>query len=334
MSEQTRMSKYKDLRDNIDDDTYVPHEEDDADDDFLSFIPKSNHRESLEPKTYETLKYESNPFESLHEDHLNTTRTRTDTRLDILNQMKEDASSQDTICDYHTSELRRGHAVKGGSLMDKLAAMSPAAAGKSTIAKRVANNLGYTYIDTGAMYRCVAYYALVKGVDFHDENAVCRLLPEIKIKLMPDNTVYLNDRDVTADIRVNEISAGASIVSAYSKVRTYLVAQQREMAKEGGVILDGRDIGTVVLPNAELKIYQVASIECRALRRHNENLSRGLNSNLDEIKKEVAARDEADMTREISPLKKADDAIEIDTSDMTIDEVVAHIMNLVEKKTQ
>ncbi|WP_443626973.1 (d)CMP kinase, partial [Catenibacterium sp.] len=111
-------------------------------------------------------------------------------------------------------------------------------------------------------------------------------------------------------------------------------AQQREMAKEGGVILDGRDIGTVVLPNAELKIYQVASIECRALRRHNENLSRGLNSDLDEIKKEVAARDEADMTREISPLKKADDAIEIDTSDMTIDEVVAHIMNLVEEKTQ
>ena len=133
---------------------------------------------------------------------------------------------------------------------------------------------------------------------------------------------------------MNEISAGASIVSAYSKVRTHLVAQQREMAKAGGVILDGRDIGTVVLPNAELKIYQVASIECRALRRHNENLSRGLNSDLDEIKKEVAARDEADMTREISPLKKADDAIEIDTSDMTIDEVVAHIMNLVEEKTQ
>lgn len=125
MSEQTRMSKYKDLRDNIDDVGYVPHEEEDADDDFLSFIPKSNHRESLEPKTYETLKYESNPFESLHEDHNSTTRTRTDTRLDILNQMKEDASSQDTICDYHTSELRRGHAVKGGSLMDKLAAMSP-----------------------------------------------------------------------------------------------------------------------------------------------------------------------------------------------------------------
>ena len=126
MSEQTRMSKYKDLRDNIDDDAgYVPHEEDDADDDFLSFIPKSNHRESLEPKTYETLKYESNPFESLHENRLSATRTRMNTRLDILNQMKEDASSQDTICDYHTSELRRGHAVKGGSLMDKLAAMSP-----------------------------------------------------------------------------------------------------------------------------------------------------------------------------------------------------------------
>ena len=125
MSEQTRMSKYKDLRDNIDDVGYVPHEEDDGDDDFLSFIPKSNHRESVEPKTYETLKYESNPFESLHEERNSTTRTRTDTRLDILNSMKEDASSQDTICDYHTSELRRGHAVKGGSLMDKLAAMSP-----------------------------------------------------------------------------------------------------------------------------------------------------------------------------------------------------------------
>ena len=100
----------------------------------------------------------------------------------------------------------------------------PAGAGKSTIAKLAAEELDYIYIDTGAMYRCVAYYALVKGVDFHDENAVCRLLPEIKIKLMPDNTVYLNDRDVTADIRVNEISAGASIVSAYSKVRIYLVA--------------------------------------------------------------------------------------------------------------
>ena len=124
MSEQTRMSKYKDLRDNIDDDIYVPHEEDDADDDFLSFIPRSNHRESLEPKTYETLKYESNPFESLHEDHLNTTRTRTDTRLDILNQMKEDASSQDTICDYHTSELRRGHAVKKRESMHRSGGIS------------------------------------------------------------------------------------------------------------------------------------------------------------------------------------------------------------------
>lgn len=126
MSEQTRMSKYKDLRDNIDDDmSYVPHEEDDSDDDFLSFIPKSNHHESLEPKTYETLKHESNPFESLHEERDSVARTRIDTRLDILNAMKEDASSQDTTCDYHTSELRKGHAVKGGSLMDKLAAMSP-----------------------------------------------------------------------------------------------------------------------------------------------------------------------------------------------------------------
>lgn len=125
MSEQTRMSKYKDLRDNIDDIDYVPHEQNDVDDDFLSFIPKSNHHESLEPKTYETLKYESNPFESLHENHHTVSKSRADTRLDILNQMKQDASSQNTICDYHTSELRRGHAVEGGSLMEKLAAMSP-----------------------------------------------------------------------------------------------------------------------------------------------------------------------------------------------------------------
>lgn len=205
----------------------------------------------------------------------------------------------------------------------------PAAAGKSTIAKMVAHNLGYTYIDTGAMYRCVAYYALCHHVNVHDEEAVNGLLKDIKIGMLPGGRVTLNDEDVTTSIRANEVSMGASIVSSYAKVRTFLVSQQRELAKGGGVILDGRDIGTVVLPHAELKIYQVASIECRALRRHKENLERGIPSDLEEIKKEIAARDHADMTREVSPLKKADDAIELDTSDMSLDEVVAHVMDLV-----
>ena len=125
---------------------------------------------------------------------------------------------------------------------------------------------------------------------------------------------------------------GASLVSKYQAVREFLVDKQREMAQGGGVILDGREIGTVVLKEAELKIYQIASIECRAMRRHKENMERGIASDLEAIKAEIALRDEQDMTREISPLKKADDAIEIDTSDMTLDEVVAHVMNLVAQR--
>lgn len=208
----------------------------------------------------------------------------------------------------------------------------PAAAGKSTIAKRVAKNLNYTYIDTGAMYRCVAYFAFINKVDFKDEKAVCALLDDIEIEMLPDGTIHLNKEDVTSSIRQNEISMGASVVSTYSKVREFLVSQQRKMAEGGGVILDGRDIGTVVLKDAELKIYQIASIECRALRRHKENLEKGISSDLEEIEKEIAQRDYQDMNRAISPLKKAEDAIEIDTSDMSLDEVVAVVMNLVEER--
>ena len=150
--------------------------------------------------------------------------------------------------------------------------------------------------------------------------------------MLPDGTIHLNQEDVTSLIRENEVSMGASLVSKYQAVREFLVDKQREMAQGGGVILDGRDIGTVVLKDAELKIYQIASIECRAMRRHKENMERGIASDLEAIKAEIALRDEQDMTREISPLKKADDAIEIDTSDMTLDEVVAHVMNLVAQR--
>lgn len=208
----------------------------------------------------------------------------------------------------------------------------PAAAGKSTIAKMVAKNLNYTYIDTGAMYRCVALYALKNKVDFKDEKAICELLKDIEIQMMPEGTIYLNNEDATSLIRENEVSMGASVVSQYGPVRAFLVDQQRVMAQGGGVILDGRDIGTVVLKDAELKIYQIASIECRALRRHKENQERGIASDLEAIKAEIAMRDEQDMNREISPLKKADDAIEIDTSDMTLEEVVACVMKLVEQR--
>lgn len=150
--------------------------------------------------------------------------------------------------------------------------------------------------------------------------------------MLPDGTVHLNHEDVTTYIRENEVSMGASIVSKYAAVRTFLVDKQRQMAQGGGVILDGRDIGTVVLKDAELKIYQIASIECRAMRRHKENIERGLDSDLEAIKAEIAQRDEQDMNRAISPLKKADDAVEIDTSDMSLDEVVAHVMDLVAQR--
>ncbi len=208
----------------------------------------------------------------------------------------------------------------------------PSAAGKSTIAKIVAKKLDYVYIDTGAMYRCVGYYCLENNVDLHDENAVTQALDNIKIEMNSANQVFLNQEDVSAKIRHDRISMAASVVSTYQEVRNFLVLQQRQMASQGGVILDGRDIGTVVLPDAELKIYQVASSKTRAKRRYLENLQRGLEADLDTIQKEIEQRDYQDMHRKISPLKKADDAIEIDTSDLSLEEVVDKVMELVIQK--
>lgn len=210
----------------------------------------------------------------------------------------------------------------------------PSAAGKSTISKLLAKKLNYIYIDTGAMYRCVAYHCVQANIDLNDEEAIGNSLKEINIRLDSDNRVYLNNEDVSNDIRKDEISLGASCVSKFSAVREALVNQQREMAKAGGVILDGRDIGTVVLPDASLKIYQVASVETRAKRRYLENKERGLDVDYDKIVKDIEQRDYQDMNREVSPLKKADDAIEIDTSDMNIEEVVNEIMNLINKKME
>ena len=208
----------------------------------------------------------------------------------------------------------------------------PSAAGKSTIAKIVAKKLDYVYIDTGAMYRCVGYYCLENNVDLHDENAVTQALDNIKIEMNSANQVFLNQEDVSAKIRHDRISMAASVVSTYQEVRNFLVLQQRQMASQGGVILDGRDIGTVVLPDAQLKIYQVASSKTRAKRRYLENLQRGLEADLDTLQKEIEQRDYQDMHRKISPLKKADDAIEIDTSDLSLEEVVDKVMELVIQK--
>ena len=206
----------------------------------------------------------------------------------------------------------------------------PSAAGKSTIAKMVAKKENFIYIDTGAMYRCVAYYCLTQKIDLNDE-AVEQAIEHIQIRLTPDNKVYLNDEDVSNQIRQDQVSLGASCVSKYQVVRSFLVDEQRKMAKAGNVILDGRDIGTVVLPNADLKIYQIASVETRAKRRYLENLERGLDADLETIKKEIEERDYQDTHREISPLKKAEDAIELDTSSLTLEEVVEQVLTLIQK---
>lgn len=207
----------------------------------------------------------------------------------------------------------------------------PSAAGKSTIAKMVAKKENFIYIDTGAMYRCVAYYCLTQKIDLNDEKAVEQAIEHIQIRLTPDNKVYLNDEDVGNQIRQDQVSLGASCVSKYQVVRSFLVDEQRKMAKAGNVILDGRDIGTVVLPNADLKIYQIASVETRAKRRYLENLERGLDADLEKIKKEIEERDYQDTHREISPLKKAEDAIELDTSSLTLEEVVEQVLTLIQK---
>ena len=159
----------------------------------------------------------------------------------------------------------------------------PSAAGKSTIAKLVAKKENFIYIDTGAMYRCVAYYCLDHQIDLDDEEQVKTCIKDINIQLTADNRVILNDKDVSQDIRTDEVSRGASIVSRYVAIRQFLVDSQRQMASMGNVILDGRDIGTVVLPNADLKIYQIASVETRALRRYKENIERGLQADLEVI---------------------------------------------------
>lgn len=211
----------------------------------------------------------------------------------------------------------------------KIAIDGPASSGKSTVAKLIAKDLGYTYLDTGAMYRCATLLALENQLGESDLEEILSALEETPIRFKRDadetQVVLLGERDVTDRIRENDVTNNVSWVSAFPEVRAKLVEQQQEIAADGGIIMDGRDIGTVVLPDAELKIFLIASVEERAERRYKENLAKGIPTDLDTLKEEIAARDYKDSTREASPLKKAEDAIEFDTTGVSISEVVAFI---------
>ena len=208
----------------------------------------------------------------------------------------------------------------------------PAAAGKSTIAKKVAAIKGYTYIDTGAMYRAFTWYCLSKGVDCQNEEACVKLIPEVHIYLKPNNIVMCNDTDVTTAIRQIDVSSNVSYIASYKDIRLALVEEQRAMAKNDSVIMDGRDIGTYVLPNADVKIFQIADEVTRAERRYKENIEKGIACTFDDILKDVKTRDKIDSSRAFAPLKPAEDSILLDTSKLTIDEVVNEVIKIIDAK--
>lgn len=201
----------------------------------------------------------------------------------------------------------------------------PAGAGKSTIAKRLAKKLGFIYVDTGAMYRAMAYYFLQHNIDAKDENAIAAACPDVDVTITYENgeqQVLLNGENVNGVIRNEEVGNMASSTSVYPVVRKKLVELQRQLAKSADVIMDGRDIGTCVLPDAQVKIYLTASSATRAKRRYDELTEKGISCDLAEIEKDIIDRDYRDMHRETSPLRQAEDAVLVDSSEMNIDEVV------------
>lgn len=209
----------------------------------------------------------------------------------------------------------------------------PSAAGKSTVADILASKLGYTHLDTGAMYRAVAYQAKQLEISTDDEDSIVSMIDKMNLDMKPDGSVFLNGQDISKEIRTNEMSMGASNVSKLQGCRKALVAMQQKICKDGGYILDGRDIGTVVLTDAPVKIYMIASAKARAKRRVDQNKEKGIEGqDYETILQEIEKRDYQDSHREHSPLKKADDAIEIDTSDMTIEETIEKVMALVNSK--
>lgn len=212
----------------------------------------------------------------------------------------------------------------------------PASAGKSTVAKIVAKKLHFIYCDTGAMYRSVTFAALKNHVKLDDDQALKELLKTIEIRFVPaepEQRVFVNDEEVTQAIRTPEITNNVSLVSAQPSVRAELTKRQQEIAEAGGIVMDGRDIGTTVLPNAEVKIFLVASVHERAVRRFKENQTKGIDTPLDVLEKEIEERDYKDSHREISPLTQAKDAVLVDTTSLTINQVVDKILEIIAQKT-
>ena len=212
----------------------------------------------------------------------------------------------------------------------------PAGAGKSTMAKRLAKELGYQYVDTGAIYRTVAYFLDLWGISPKDIDGVSRYIDELTINIEYDEEglqhMIMNGMDVTGEIRTQDISQKASIVSAHAIVRDMLLDMQRDVAKQYNVIMDGRDIGSVVLPKADVKIFLTASAEVRAKRRTEELLAKGQKANYEQILKEIQQRDYQDTHREVAPLKMCRDSVKLDTSDMDVEQVIAEMKAIIGKK--
>lgn len=212
----------------------------------------------------------------------------------------------------------------------------PAGAGKSTFAKRLAKDLGFVYVDTGAIYRSVGLFAFINGIAIEDIEKVAECLGDVKIEVSYDDGgtqhVILNGSDVSKEIRLPEISTYASAVSALPQVREFLLNLQRDFAKKYNVIMDGRDIGTVVLPDADLKIFLSASIEARAKRRYNELLEKNIKTTFEEVESDMAARDEHDSHRAVAPLRQAKDAVFVDTTDLSLEESFNLLRKIVKDK--
>ena len=212
----------------------------------------------------------------------------------------------------------------------------PAGAGKSTIARRIARELGYYYVDTGAIYRTVAYFMDLLGISPKDSDGVSRYIDELTIKIEYDEDGFqhmiMNGMDVSNDIRTQDISQKASLISAQPVVREVLLDMQREVARQHSVVMDGRDIGTVVLPDADVKIFLTASAEVRAQRRTDELIAKGQKANYSQILKEIEQRDYQDTHRPIAPLKMAKDSVKLDTSDLDIDGVVTAMRKIISEK--
>ena len=213
----------------------------------------------------------------------------------------------------------------------------PSGAGKSSLARRCAAELGLLYVDTGAIYRTVGLAALRRGVDRKDETAVAAILPELEIQMAYEDgeqKMYLNGEDVSREIRMPEISMYASDVSAHGTVRSFLLEMQRKLARENCVIMDGRDIGTVVLPEAKLKIYLTASPEARAERRMKELQAKGVEQPYEEVLRDIILRDEQDMNREVAPLRQAEDAVLVDTTEIDFDESFRLLCGIIRERME